>query len=127
MRAYLFPVAMAAALAACSAIDEPAAVDVIGRFHNALNAGDWAAIDGLLSQSTRNLRPAGGTARAFRNIIARHGRYTGGELAGITDEGGRITIAWAARYEQGPVSELFVLVEEGGQLKIDSYTDNAVP
>ena len=127
MRSLLFPVALAATLAACSSIDEPAAVDVIGRFHTALNAGDWAAVDGLLSKSTRNLRPGGGTARAFRNIIARHGRYVGGELAGITQDDGMITIAWAARYDQGPVSEMFVLIEEGGQLKIDSYTDNAVP
>lgn len=127
MKRFLFPVALAASLAACSAIDEPAAEDVLARFHAGLNQGDWAAIDGLLSQSTRNLRPGGATARAFRRITERHGRYVGGELAGISDEQGRITIAWAARYEQGPVSELFVLVEEGGKLKIDSYTDNAVP
>ena len=127
MRQYLFPVALAVTLAACSGVDEPAAVDVITRFHTALNAGDTAAIDGLLTRSTRDLRPGGGTARAFRAITARHGRYVGGELAGLDAEKGRITIAWAARYEQGPVSELFVIVEEGGGLKIDSYTDNAVP
>jgi len=127
MRRFLFPVAVAAALAGCSGFDEPAAVDVVARFHTALNAGDWAAIDGLLTTSTRNLRPGSGTARAFRNITARHGRYLGGELAGIDGKDGRITIAWAARYQQGPVSELFVLVEEGSALKIDSYTDNAVP
>jgi hypothetical protein len=127
MRQFLFPVAMAATLAACSSFDEPAAVDVVARFHTALNAGDWPGIDGLLTQSTRNLRPGSGTARAFRNIITRHGRYMGGELAGIDGKDGRITIAWAARFEKGPVSELFVLVDEGGTLKIDSYTDNAVP
>jgi hypothetical protein len=127
MRGLLFPVAIAAALAGCSSFDEPAAVDVVARFHTALNAGDWAGIDGLLTQSTRNLRPGSGTARAFRNIVARHGPYPGGELAGIDGKDGRITIAWAARYENRPVSELFVLVEEGGALKIDSYSDNAVP
>ena len=127
MKQLLFPVAIAAMLAGCSSFDEPAAVDVVARFHTALNAQDWAAIDGMLTASTRNLRPGGGTARAFRNITARHGRYTGGELAGIDGKDGRITIAWAARYEKGPVSELFVLVEEGGVLKIDSYSDNAIP
>jgi hypothetical protein len=127
MRSFLFPAALAVSLAACSSFDEPAAVDVVGRFHSALNAGDWAAIDGLLTRSTRDLRPGGATARAFRRITDRHGRYMGGELAGIDGKDGRITIAWAARYEQGPVSELFVLVEEGGSLRIDSYTDNAVP
>jgi hypothetical protein len=127
MRHNLLPLAVVATLSACAGVDEPAAADVVARFHTALNAGDWAAIDGMLSQSTRKLRPGTGTARAFRNIIARHGHYVGGELAGITDEGGRITIAWAARYDKGPVSELFVLVDEGGRLKIDSYTDNAVP
>ena len=127
MRQWMFPVAAAAILAGCSGIDEPAAVDVIGRFHTALNAGDWAGIDGLLTRSTRDLRPGGATARAFRRITERHGRYVGGELAGIDGKDGRITIAWAARYEQGPVSELFVLVDEAGKLKIDSYSDNAVP
>lgn len=126
MRGWLAPLA-AIALAACSGPDEKASRAVIDRFHGALNAGDWAAIDGLLTRSTRDLRPGGGTARAFRAIIARHGRYTGGELAGRVHKDGRTTITWSARYERGPVSELFVLVEEGGALKIDSYTDAARP
>jgi hypothetical protein len=121
----LLPVAIV--LAACSGPDEKASRAVIDRFHTALNAGDWPAIDGLLSQSTRDLRPGDGTARAFRALIQRHGRYTGGQLTGIGHNDGRTTIAWSARYERGPVSELFVLVEEGGQLKIDSYTDQAKP
>jgi hypothetical protein len=127
MKRFIFPMAIAAALASCSGVDEPASVAVVDRFHTALNAGDWAAIDTLLSRSTRDLRPGGATARAFRAIIQRHGRYKGGELAGISDDSGPITIAWAADYERGPVSELFVLVEEGGALKIDSYTDNPIP
>lgn len=126
MKPWLAPLA-AIALVACSGPDEKASRAVIDRFHAALNAGDWAAVDGLLTQSTRNLRPGGGTARAFRAIIQRHGRYTGGELEGMSHEDGRTTIAWSARYERGPVSELFVLVEEGGSLKIDSYTDAASP
>jgi hypothetical protein len=126
VRGWLVPLA-AIALAACAGPDEKASRGVIDRFHVALNAGDWVAVDGLLSQSTRNLRPGGGTARAFRAIIQRHGRYTGGELGGISRDDGRTTIAWSARYERGPVSELFVLVEEGGSLKIDSYTDSARP
>lgn len=127
MRRWLAPIVLAAALAGCSGIDEPASVALVDRFHVALNAGDWPAIDAMLSQSTRNLRPGGATARAFRAITERHGRYLGGELAGIGADAGFITLAWAARYERGPVSEQFVLVEEGGRLKIDSYTDNAVP
>jgi hypothetical protein len=127
MKPILAPVAVAVLLTACSGPDAVASRAVIDRFHAALGAGDWAAIDGLLSQSTRNLRPGGATARAFRAIIERHGRYKGGELEGITLEDGRTTIAWSARYENGPVSELFVLVEEGGQLKIDSYTDQPAP
>jgi hypothetical protein len=126
VRRWLAPLA-AVALAACAGPDEPASRAVIGRFHAALNAGDWGAVDGLLSRSTRNLRPGGGTARAFRAIIARHGRYIGGELAGIDHRDGRTTITWSARYEHGPVTELFVLVEEGGQLRIDSYTDAPSP
>ena len=127
MRLPLAPIVLAAAVAGCSGVDEPASRAVVERFHAALNAGDWAAIDGLLSPSARNLRPGGGTARAFRAISARHGRYLGGNLAGISHDHGRTTIAWSARYERGPVSELFVLVEAGGQLKIDSYTDAARP
>jgi hypothetical protein len=127
MRRLFAPVAVAVLLAACSGPDAAASRAVIDRFHAALNAGDWAAVDGLLSRSTRNLRPGGATARAFRAIIQRHGRYTGGELEGITRDDGRTTVAWSARYEKGPVSELFVLVEEGGQLKIDSYTDQPAP
>lgn len=126
MRPWLAPL-VAVALAACSGPDEEATRGVIDRFHAALNAGDWAAIDGLLTTSTRNLRPGGGTARAFRAIIQRHGRYKGGELEGMSHEDGRTTIAWSARYERGPVSELFVLVEERGSLKIDSYTDAPPP
>lgn len=121
------PVAVAVLLVACSGPDEQASRAVIDRFHAALNAGDWAAIDGLLSPSTRNLRPGGATARAFRAIIERHGRYAGGALAGITGKDGRTTLTWSARYEKGPVSELFVLVEDAGQLKIDSYTDQPAP
>ncbi|WP_310474913.1 hypothetical protein [Sandarakinorhabdus sp.] len=127
MRRWLAPVALCLALAACAGPDEAASRAVIDRFHVALNAGDWVAIDGLLSPSTRNLRPGVGTARAFRAIIQRHGRYTGGELEGLNHDDGRTTIAWSARYERGPVSELFVLVEAGGLLKIDSYTDAARP
>jgi hypothetical protein len=123
MRRLIAPIALAAALAGCASVDEQGASAVVERFHAALNAGDWAAIDGLLGQSARNLRPGGGTARAFRAITARHGRYLGGTRATITADGGRINLTWSARYERGPVTEAFVLVEEGGSLKIDSYTD----
>jgi hypothetical protein len=127
MRRLLAPVVLAAVLTGCSSVDEPASRAVVDRFHAALNAGDWAAIDGLLSPSARNLRPGGGTARAFRAVTLRHGRYLGGGLAGISHNDGRTSIAWSARYERGPVQEQFVLVETGGQLKIDSYTDQATP
>ncbi len=127
MRRWLAPVAVMAMLAACSPADEKRAHQVVDRFHAALNAGDWPAIDALLTTDARRLRPGLGTARAFRNLITRHGRYLGGELAGITAEDGRTTLAWSARYEQGPVSELFVLREEGGALKIESFTDNPEP
>jgi hypothetical protein len=122
MRPWFAPIVLL--LAACSSIDEPASEAVIDQFHGALNRQDWPAIDGLLTQSTRNLRPGGGTARSFRNITARHGRYLGGELAGMDEAGGVITVAWAARYERGPVSELFMLKSERGVVKIDGYTDN---
>ena len=122
MKRWLAPVVLL--LAACSSVDEPASEAVIDTFHGALNRQDWAAIDGLLTQSTRNLRPGGGTARSFRNITARHGRYLGGELAGMEADNGITTIAWSARYERGPVSELFMLKTEAGAVKIDGYTDN---
>lgn len=125
MRRFLAPVGLAAALAGCAGVDEPAASAVVARFHAALNAGDWAAIDGLLTQSARDLRPGGGTARAFRAITARHGRYLGGTRAALAADGGRISLIWSARYERGLVAEAFVLVEEGGEVKIDSYTDRA--
>ena len=125
MKRWLAPVVLL--LAACSSVDEPAAHAVVDRFHVALNAGDWAAIDAMLTRDARNLRPGMGTARAFANLIKRHGRYRGGELEGITAEDGRTTLAWAARYDKGPVSELFVLREEGGALKIESFTDNPDP
>lgn len=127
MRKLRAVVALVAALAGCSGVDEPASRFVVDRFHTALNAGDWATIDRVLSQSTRNLRPGGGTAHAFRAIVARHGRYQGGQLASIKADAGRTTITWSARYQSGPVPELFVLVEEGGHLKIDSYTDQPAP
>ena len=127
MRRWLAPVALVALLSACSGVDEPAAHAVVDRFHVALNAGDWGAIDTMLTQDARALRPGIGTARAFGNLIERHGRYLGGELAGITAEDGRTTLAWAAKYEKGPVSELFVLREEAGALKIESFTDNPAP
>ena len=127
MRRWLAPIALVALLSACSEVDEPAAHDVVDRFHTALNAGDWATIDAMLTTDARRLRPGTGTARAFGNLITRHGRYAGGELEGITGEDGRTTLAWAARYEKGPVSELFVLREEGGALKIESFTDNPDP
>jgi len=115
-------------LSACNnAPDEAQGVAVIDRFHIALNANDTAAIDALLSQSTRNLRPGIGTARAFRAISARHGRYLDGRAASVTSADARTRIDWQARYERGPVSELFVLVNEAGAVKIDSYTDNAAP
>ncbi|MBU6164960.1 MAG: hypothetical protein KGQ52_02380 [Alphaproteobacteria bacterium] len=127
MRRWLAPVAAAALISACSGVDEKAAHAVVDRFHAALNAGDWPAIDALLTKDARALRPGIGTARAFGNLIDRHGRYQGGELAGISAEDGRTTLAWAAKYEKGPVSELFVLREEGGSLKIESFTDNPLP
>ena len=127
MRRLLATTMLAAALVSCSGVDEPASRAVVDRFHSALNAGDRAAIDGLLSQSARRLRPGEGTARAFRAIIARHGKYQSGELAGISAQGGRTTIKWSARYENGPVSELFVLTDEGGKWKIDTYTDQLPP
>lgn len=117
---------LALVLSACSnGPSEADSVAVIDRFHTALNADDIAAIDGMLSKSTRNLRPGIGTARAFLALSARHGRYVHGYLAGFDSNDGRASITWRARYERGPVSELFVLVNEGGQPKIDSYTDNA--
>ena len=118
---------VALALAACSGIDEPAGRAVVDRFHVALNAGDYAAIDGLLSTSARNIRPGGGTARAFRAITARHGRYQGGKLTSITAAGDRTTLRWSARYDGGTVAEVFVLAPEGGGLKIESYTDKPSP
>lgn len=124
MRLRLAAVALALLLTGCNrapAVDDGRAV--ITRFHAALNAGDWPAIDALLSQSTRNLRPGGGTARAFRAIIARHGRYLDGTLAASHGEDGRLTLDWQARFEQGPVPERFVLVREADQVVIDSYTD----
>lgn len=127
MRRWLAPVAAASLLAACSGPDETQARAVVDRFHAALNAGDWAAIDGLLSQSARDLRPGGGTARAFRAITARHGRYLGGDVAQITREDGRTSLTWSAHYERGPVPEAFVLVGEGSALRIESYTDQAAP
>jgi hypothetical protein len=111
-------------LAGCTrAPDEEASRATIERFHAALNAADWKAIDGLLSQSARNLRPGGGTARAFRAIVARHGRYLGGDVASFTHTHTHAMIDWAARFEAGAVTERFALVEEGGQIRIDSYTD----
>jgi len=127
MRRWLAPVALVALVSACSAADEKGAHALVDRFHAAVNAGDWAVIDAMLTKDARALRPGIGTARSFGNLITRHGRYVGGELAGITAEDGRTTLAWAARYEQGPVSELFVLREEGGRLKIESFTDNPAP
>ena len=112
-------------LTACASADAPASRAVVTRFHVALNTGNWPAIDALLSQSSRDLHP--GTARAFRAITARHGYYLGGELAAISADRGRTYVAWAARYERGPVQEAFVLIEEGGSLKIDSYTDKPQP
>ncbi|MEN9932671.1 MAG: hypothetical protein RIS17_1244 [Pseudomonadota bacterium] len=123
MRAWLAPFALAASLTACSAPDEAASRTVIGQFHAAIDASDWAAVDALLTRSTRDLRPGGATARAFRALTARHGRYLGGDIASITAGDGHTRILWQARYEKGPVRELFVLVEEGGGLKVDSYSD----
>lgn len=123
MRAWLAPVVLAATLAACSAPDEAASRAVIGQFHAAIDASDWAAVDALLTRSTRDLRPGGGTARAFRALTARHGRYLDGAVASLTAEDGHTRIIWQARYEKGPVKELFVLVEEDGALKVDSYSD----
>jgi hypothetical protein len=114
----------ALALAACSNTPgEADSVALIDRFHAALNADDTPAIDALLSQSTRNLRPGIGTARAFRALSARHGRYLSGSIGKLASKDSRTTIAWSARYERGPVPELFVLVTEGGAVKIDSYSD----
>jgi len=128
MRRLLPLLMLPAMLAACSrAPGEADSVAVIDRFHVALNAGDTTAIDGLLSQSTRNLRPGIGTARAFRAISARHGRYLDGRAASVTSADEHTSIDWQARYDRGPVSELFVLVNEAGAVKIDSYTDNAAP
>jgi hypothetical protein len=121
MKAWLLLVALL--LVACSGPSEDDSRAVIDRFHAALNAGDWATVDGLLSPSARALRPGNGVARAFRAIIARHGRYLDGAAASTSHEDGRTTIRWAARYERGAVPELFVLVEEGGGLKIESYSD----
>ena len=124
----LLPVAAAMLLAACStAPSEAESAAVIDRFHAALNADDTAAIDALFTQSTRNLRPGIGTARAFRALSARHGRYLDGSRATLASIDGRTTLVWRARYERGPVAELFVLVAEDGAVKIDSYSDDARP
>lgn len=111
-------------LAGCSrAPDEAASRATVDRFHAALNAADWQAIDALLSNSARNLRPGGGTARAFRAIAARHGRHLGGDVAAFTQTDTHAMIDWAARFERGAVTERFALVDEGGRVLIDSYTD----
>lgn len=123
MRA-LLPILAAVALAACSkAPTEADSVAVIDRFHTALNVDDTATINALLTQSTRELRPGIGTARAFRALSARHGRYRDGTLGTLTSEGDRTRIVWRARYDRGPVAELFVLVAEDGAVRIDSYSD----
>jgi hypothetical protein len=111
-------------LAACnSAPDRAESRAAVGRFHAALNAGDWPAIDALLSREARDLRPGGGTARAFRAIAARHGRHLGGDIATFSTDGPRATLDWAAQYERGAVTEQFGLVHEAGGVRIDSYTD----
>lgn len=125
MNRFVVPIALAAALAACASADVQASKSTVDQFHAALNAGDWAAIDGLLSQSARDLRPGGATARAFRAITQRHGRYLGGDLANIEYADGRTTLVWTARFENDSATEFFVLVDEGGALKIDSYSDKA--
>lgn len=127
MRA-LLSLGIALLLAACSnAPTEADSLAVIDRFHRALNADDTATINTLLTQSTRDLRPGIGTARAFRALSARHGRYLGGTLGTLTSEGDRTSIVWRARYDRGPVPELFVLVAEDGAVRIDSYSDDARP
>ena len=59
------------ALVACSGPDEQASRAVIDRFHAALNAGDWAAVDGLRGE-------AGGALHA---VLA--GRRTGARRTGF--------------------------------------------
>lgn len=117
----------AAAFAVSGCSNGPGEADsaaVVAGFHAALNAGDTPAINGLLSQSTRNLRPGIGTARAFGAITSRHGRYLGGTMITHVSSAGRTRIDWQARYENGPVLEQFTLVDEAGDVRIDSYTDN---
>lgn len=127
MKAWL-PLLAALALAGCSRAPTQAdSVAVIDRFHAALNADDIAAINALLTRSTRDLRPGIGTARAFRALSARHGRYRDGTLGSLASEGARTRIVWRARYDRGPVAELFVLVAEDGAVRIDSYSDDARP
>ena len=127
MKRLIAQIVLAAALAGCSGADEPASRAVVDQFHAALNAGDWAAIHARLSPSARDLRPGGGTARAFRAIARRHGRYLGGQPASITAAAGGVRIIWAAQYQAGPVREYFVLVKAGGQIRIDSYSDKPTP
>jgi hypothetical protein len=115
---------MALALAACAGPDVAASDAAIARFHAAIDADDIAAIDAMLTRSTRALRPGNATARAFRNLPRRHGRYLGGSAASITQDGPRTRIIWHARYAKGPVTELYVLAQEDGVLKLDSYSDD---
>lgn len=124
----LLPLLLPVLLAACSnAPDEQQAKTVVAQFHSAVNEQDIAAIDAMLTRSTRELRPGVGTARAFANLTQRHGRYIDGTAGPIDRHEGRTRIDWQARYAGGPVREQFVLVHEAGAVKIEGYTDDPRP
>ena len=106
--------------------DEPAARATVDAFHAALNSGDLAAIDALLAREARQLRPPMGTARAFRSIIARHGRHlaTTGCDTGTAAGNGRdfITLACTSRFERATIAEAITLAEDAAGPRLFSYT-----
>ncbi|WP_353217523.1 hypothetical protein [Sandarakinorhabdus sp.] len=121
----LLPMLVLLAITGCTnAPDKQESQTVVAQFHSAVNAQDIAAIDALLTRSTRELRPGVGTARAFAKLMQRHGRYIDGHAGPIDRHEGRTRINWQARYVNGPVNEQFVLMHEAGVVKIEGYTDD---
>lgn len=114
------------ALAGCGGGDVAGARATVDDFHTALNSGDLAAINALLTREARQLRPPLGTARAFRSIIARHGRHIATEAcrdsAVAIDGRDFVSLDCTSRFAGARLREALVLTEEEGRQKLFSYT-----
>jgi hypothetical protein len=122
--------AMLSLLGGCSvANDLPTAQDAVTRFHQRLNAGDFA---GIYASSGPDMKKASSQADMVQLFDAVHrklGNFQSGKVTGwrenATMSGTFVTLGYASQYDRSQVTETFGWRIDKGHALLASYFINS--